>query len=69
MGVGWNIYFEAHPVGGDPTSTTEPYPDEEAAREAFGAMRHDVKYGETRTRWLIQLRHGAEVVDEFKSPV
>jgi hypothetical protein len=64
----WSIYSEARPLGGEPVASTDDFPDETAAREAFGARRYDAKYAGSRVRWLLQLRHGDEIVDEFKSP-
>jgi hypothetical protein len=67
MDAGWNVYYEAHPPGEDSTATTDPYEDEEAAREAFSALRHRIKTEATRIRWVVHLRHGDEVVEEFKT--
>jgi hypothetical protein len=67
MSAGWQIHSEARVLGKDPSSSTLDCPDEEAAREEFGAFRHRVKAGGPDTiHWTIQLRHGAEVVEEFK---
>jgi hypothetical protein len=67
MAVGWQIYSEAREVGKAPATSTLDYPDEEAAREEFGAFRRRIRHGgPERIDWTIELRHDGQVIDEFR---